>query len=197
MTTSTFIHRRTSWQVLLACFGLCLQLWPHPLPAAERHIDAARSTITIHVGKTGLFSAAGHEHEVSAPIEQGAIDDSGPGSVRFTVHAASLMVMPEADQAEVQKTMQSTVLESAKFPEIKFESTSVRSVGEGKWTVTGNLALHGVTKPVTVEVQKGSDGYTGESRIKQTGFGIKPVTAAGGAVKVKDELRIDFRVVAK
>ena len=176
---------------------LWLLAFPLTLLAAERPIDATNSTISIHVGKTGLFSAAGHEHEVSAPIEQGAIDDSGPGRVWFTVRASRLTVQPESDQAKVQSTMQSDVLQSDKYPEIKFESTSVRAGGNEAWSVTGNLGLHGTTKPVTVEVRKANGAYAGETRIKQTDFGIEPVKVAGGAVKVKDELKIEFVIRTK
>ena len=181
--------------IAVACLSMVVS--PFALVAAERPIDAANSTITIHVDKSGLFSAAAHEHEVSAPVEQGAIDESAPGRVWFTVRASRLTVLPEPDQAKVQKTMQSDVLESDKFPDIKFESTMVRSAGENKWLVTGNLTLHGKTSPITVEVLKGNGAYTSEVRIKQTQFGIKPVTIAGGTIKVKDELKIEFVIHAK
>jgi polyisoprenoid-binding protein YceI len=177
------------WAIFLA-LTLCAT-------AAERPIDSANSTITIHVGKAGLFSAAGHEHEVSSPIEQGALDDSSPGRVWFTVKSAGLIVQPEADQAKVQSTMQADVLQSAKYPEIKFESTSVRPAGNDAWSVTGNLTLHGTTKAITTEVHKANGAYTGEARIKQTDFGIEPVKVAGGAVKVKDDLKIDFVIRTK
>jgi polyisoprenoid-binding protein YceI len=167
------------------------------LLAAERPIDAANSTITIHVYKSGLFSAAGHEHQVSARIEDGAIDDSAPGHIWFIVQAARLAVLPEPDQAKVQNTMQSDVLESERYSDIKFESTLVRGAGENRWMVTGNLTLHGMTNPVTVNVGKTNGAYTGEARIKQTQFGIKPVSVAGGTVKVKDELQIEFAIRAK
>jgi polyisoprenoid-binding protein YceI len=192
-TTHTWALMRSSR--IIFCYWLLM--CPLLLLAAERPIDTANSTITIHVGKAGLFSAAGHEHEVSAPIEQGAIDDSGAGRVSFVVKSARLTVQPESDQAKVQSTMQSDVLQSANYPEIKFESTSVRSIGSGIWSVSGNLALHGATKPVTVEVRKANGAYTGETRIKQTDFGIEPVKVAGGAVRVKDELKIEFVIRTK
>jgi polyisoprenoid-binding protein YceI len=166
----------------------------HTAAAGERPLDTAHSTITIHVGKAGMFSAAGHEHEVKAPIEQGAIDDSDPGHIWFKVKASALTVQPEADQAAVQSTMQSTVLESAKYPDIRFESTSVRRLAPDRWTVTGNLTLHGATKPVTAEVHGSNNAYQGQAKIKQTDFGIQPVRVAGGTVKVKDELTIEFEI---
>ena len=181
----------------VAAVCLCVLGSACALVSAERPIDAANSTITIHVGKSGLFSAAGHEHEVSAPIEQGAIDEAAPGRVWFTVRASRLTVSPEPDQAKVQSTMQSDVLQSEKYPDVKFESTSVRSTGDDKWIVTGNLTLHGTTNPVTTDVRKANGTYAGEVRIKQTQFGIKPVNVAGGTVKVKDELKIEFVIRAK
>lgn len=129
----------------LLALSLSVLISACPLFASERAIDPAHSRITIHVGKAGLFSAAGHEHEVSAPIAEGAIDDSEASHVWLRVEAARMTVLPEKDQEDVQSTMQKSVLESAKFPEIRFASTSVHKIDDGKWTVTGNLTLHGKT----------------------------------------------------
>ena len=168
-----------------------------PVFGKVKPIDTEHSSFTIHVGKSGLFSVAGHDHEVVAPIAEGVVDDAEPGHVWLRIEAAKLTVLPERDQAEVQSTMQSRVLESKSFPEIRFESTSIAKVGDGKWASTGNLTLHGQTKVITVQVQREKDGYTGWTKIKQTQFGIQPVSAAGGAIKVKDELQIEFFIVAK
>jgi len=56
--------------------------------AQDMAIDVERSTITIHVDKAGLFSAAGHEHWVSAPISSGTIRESPSPFVEFTVQTA-------------------------------------------------------------------------------------------------------------
>jgi len=178
-----------------ACIPLVTFLLPLTLSAADRPIDAARSKITIHVGKSGIFSAAGHEHEVSAPIAEGAIDDSGNGRVWFRVEAAKMQVLLEKDQAAVQKDMQEKVLEPSKFPDIRFQSVIVKKLGEGRWQVTGNLRLHGHVNPVTAEVRLEGQAYSGQATLTQSQFDIKPVSAAGGTVKVKDELKIDFVIV--
>ena len=60
----------------------------------------------------------------------------------------------------------------------------------GVWRLT----LHGVTKPVSVDVTRQIDAYVGTVRIKQTEFGIQPIKIGGGVVRVKDELEISFRV---
>ena len=79
----------------------------------------------------------------------------------------------------MQSAMQKSVLESAKFPEIRFESTSIRTVSEGKWTVTGDLTLHGESRSITIDVHNDGGAYLGEAKIRQTQFGIYPVSAAG------------------
>jgi hypothetical protein len=77
---------------------------------AQQHgIDTQKSTLTIHVGKTGVFSGLGHEHEVRAPIHSGTADTGSHPSVEVHVDARELRVIgkdePEKDRAEVQKTM--------------------------------------------------------------------------------------------
>jgi polyisoprenoid-binding protein YceI len=167
--------------------------------AAERPIDVAHSTLRIHVGKSGLFSAAGHEHWVAAPIAEGSVDEAEPAHVFFRVDANKLKVendekLSSADQAQVQDTMQTKVLDSAHYPDISFRSTSIENVGIVRWLVKGDLSLHGQTHSVSSIVHKENNVYVGSCKIKQTDFGIKPVTVAGGIVKVKDELQIEFSV---
>jgi len=167
--------------------------------AVDKPIDVKRSTIRIHVGKAGAFSAAGHEHWVAAPITSGSLDPSPP-HISFRVESSKLQVEPDKDvsaekQAEVQHTMQTQVLESDKFPEIAFQSTAVQQMSPETWDVTGNLTLHGQTHPVRTTVRKEQDAYVGRCQLKQTDFGIRPVRVAGGVVKVKDQLDIDFSVV--
>jgi polyisoprenoid-binding protein YceI len=170
------------------------------LVAEDKSIDVQHSTITIHVGKGGLFSAAGHEHSVNAPIASGVFNDSDKPRIELRVQAAKLELQPDSKddkehQAEIQQTMQEKVLESAKYPEITFRSSGVAEVGRGQWTVSGTLTLHGVTKPVTVSVKREGRVYSGSAVIKQTDFGIKPISV-GGVLKVKDELGITFRIVS-
>jgi len=187
-------------RLLLLCSLACSLAFAQSDP-----IDPALSKITIHVDKTGVFSFAGDKHEVAAPIASGTVDEKA-GTVEFTVDARKLQVLdPQLDEkkrAEVQKTMLSpAVLDSAKYPEIKFHSTKATPAGANAWRVTGDLTLHGQTHPATVEVKKeilsGTATYSGSTRLKQTDFGIAPVAVAGGTVKVKDELKLDFQVVTR
>jgi polyisoprenoid-binding protein YceI len=165
--------------------------------AQQHNIDPQKSTLTIHVGKTGAFSGLGHEHEVRAPIHSGTADTGSHPTVELHVDARDLRVIDkdasEKDRAEVQKTMLGPeVLDSERHQEIVFKSTGAEPTGQGRWTLHGNLTLHGQTRPVTVQVTLKDGRYTGETTVTQTGFGIKPPGKAG--VKAKDEVRIDFDV---
>ena len=60
----------------------------------------------------------------------------------------------EKDRAEIQETMLGPkVLDAGRFPEIRFRSTAVEPAGAGRWTVRGDLTLHGQTRPVKLDVQ--------------------------------------------
>jgi polyisoprenoid-binding protein YceI len=169
-----------------------------PMYAQEIPIDTARSTITIHVGKSGLFSAAGHDHWINAPIASGSIDESAL-RVNFTVATAKMSVKPDPKvdaktQAQIQKDMEELTLDVNKYPEIVFRSSKIEKTGDAEWKVEGPLALHGVTKPVTISVKRTGEAYSARTILKQTDFAIKPISVAGGAVKVKNEVELDFQI---
>ena len=167
--------------------------------AENAAIDIQRSTISIHVSKAGLLSAAGHDHWVSAPIASGAVEESAAPHVEFTVESAKMNVKadPKVDaktQAQIQKDMEEMTLETRKFPQIAFRSSRVEKLTEGQWKVEGELSLHGVTKPVRLTVTHTGDSYAAHTVLKQTDFGIKPISIGGGMIKVKNEVELDFQI---
>ena len=180
------------------CFALLLVFsGTSPLLAAQRQIDLNRSSLTIHVGKTGVLSAAGHEHIVMAPIAEGSIDDGQPSHINIRVEVARLAVMPEEHQTEVQYSMQERVLESSRFPEITFTSEDIQPIGDNAWNVSGNLQLHGQVKLIHLSVRNVDGRYVGATTIKQTDYGIQPISGLGGSVRVRSELKIDFAIKTK
>jgi polyisoprenoid-binding protein YceI len=176
-----------------------------PLAAASsdaREIDSAHSTITVRVYKSGFLSAFGHNHEIQAPIQSGEVKESGDLSVVLRVDAHKLRVLdPEASEstrAQIQETMLGPqVLDADRFPEIRFQSTEIEPRGLEHWIVHGNLTLHGRERPVSFEVVLKENHYRGSVPLKQTDFGMTPVTVAGGTVKVKDELKVEFEIALK
>lgn len=183
-------------------FALAAAFWPATLPGQNRAIDTAHSTLKVGVFKSGFFSAFAHNHEIEAPITEGAVDFSGSPKATLRVDARKLSVLdPEASagtRAKIQETMEGpAVLDSEHFPEISFRSTSVAHPGPDRWEVHGDLTLHGKTRPVTVVVALKGGHYRGSATLEQRDFGIVPLSLAGGTVKVKDRVRIEFDVVLK
>jgi polyisoprenoid-binding protein YceI len=170
-----------------------------PLFGQERAIDTQRSKITIHVGKSGLLSAAAHNHTIDAPIASGTMREAAPSHVEFMVEAAKMTVQPDPkidvkDQATIQTHMEELTLETKKYPEIVFRSSHIEKLAGGEWKVDGDLTLHGVSKPVTLKVRQTGDEYATHTVLKQTDFGIKPISIGGGMIKVKDEIELDFQI---
>jgi polyisoprenoid-binding protein YceI len=100
--------------------------------------------------------------------------------------------------------MKDDVLEARKYPEIKFEASliAITKLGDALYSaaVSGNLSFHGVTRSQSVPVRITSLGEmiraSGDFTLKQSDYQIKPVSVAGGALKLKDELRFAFEMVA-
>lgn len=184
-------------QIVLAGWIASLA-WTTAAVAQPRAIDAGKSVMTVRVYKAGLLSAMGHNHEIAAPIAKGTVDVTGR-QVELHVQTRTLEVrdpgISDKDRAEIQSNMLGKqVLDAAGNPEIVFRSTGAEAAGAGSWKVTGNLTLRGQTHTVVVEVREDGEHYVGTARFKQTEFGIQPIKVAGGAVRVKDEIRIEFNI---
>ena len=185
----------TGWIRVLAGSALTVasaMAQPHP-------IDTAHSTVIVRVFKTGLLSAFGHDHQIMAPISAGEVD---PSAQKVELHfvAGDLRVDdPGASDSErkvIGQTMLGPdVLDAKRYAEIAFHSTSAAPASvPARWILHGELTLHGQTHPVEVDVREDKGVYQGTAMVKQTSFGIKPVKVAGGTVRVKDDVRIEFRI---
>jgi polyisoprenoid-binding protein YceI len=182
----------------LALWAASLVVWAAAASAQQRAIDSEKSVVTVRVYKAGLLSPLGHNHEIAAPIAGGAVDTTAR-QIELHMNADAMQVrdadISDKDRAEIRKTMLGPeVLEAERYPEIVFRSTGAEPAGADSWKVLGDLTVHGQTRPVAVEVRETGGHYVGTSRFKQTAFGIKQVKVAGGAIRVKDEIRIEFDI---
>jgi polyisoprenoid-binding protein YceI len=177
-------------------------------------IDPAQTMITLHVGRAGVFAFAGHDHEVVVPAMRGqiALDRSNVSrsTVSVTFDATAFKVTrksePPEDVPEVQRVMLSDqVLDVQRHPAITFQSRRVsvvkQSANQMTLRITGDLTLRGVTRPldVPVTVHLTADGLraNGRATVQQAQFGIRPVTAAAGTVRVKDDVEVVLSVTAR
>ncbi|HEY8461093.1 MAG TPA: YceI family protein [Blastocatellia bacterium] len=177
-------------------------------------IVPAESSFRVFVGKTGLFSAFAHDHDIGVKSFSGrvVVPESGAsgGSLEMEIDATSLEVLDtkpsESDKKKIFDSMHNEVLQSAKHPKITFKSVSVSDVkrtGDDAYSlvVNGDLTLRGVTRRIAVPVQATVTPQhlraAGKYTLRQTDYGIKPYSAAGGAIKVKNEVVVNFNIVAK
>ncbi len=184
--------------------------WLHSQAQETYRLDPARSVIQIHVDTSGALGFMGHHHLIQAPVEHGNFvyypGDLGKSSVEILVDASALAVMdPKAsakDRMEIQATMRSDrVLGVKQYPKIIFKSVKIQPLDGNRLQISGDLTIRNQTNRVTVDAVLEQAGpelkAEGKSRFKQTTFGLQPVSAGLGAVRVKDQLEISFQVSGK
>lgn len=185
--------------VMSSAIGLLLIA---PVTSQSSEIDRERSTITIQVDKAGLLASFGDRHVIQAPITHGSIREAEQPAIEFEIESRGLKVvdpdLSSEKRLEVQDRMHGpSVLDAGRYPTITFHSTAIDVAGEKRWRVTGNLTVRGVTRSVVVTVSRPSEQYVGSVVVRQRDFGIEPVAVAGGLVKVKNEIRIEFAIASR
>jgi len=182
-------------------------------PGVVRYLlNPARSRFTVRAFAGGMLSALGHSPTFSIRDCAGEVQIAAASleaaSLHLVVKADLLKVaddVSETDRQEIESKMRDEVLETSKYPEIIYESTTVTSTrifeGQYRVNINGKLTLHGVTRdcpiPAMVMVSEDSLRASGEFTLLQSNYGIKLVSAAGGSIKVKDELKFAFDIVAR
>ncbi len=132
-------------------------------------------------------------------------DESNPGasslSAEIDVNSISTRE-PDRDK----DLLSANFLDSAKYPTIKFQSTKIDHEGKDEYRVTGDLTIHGVTRPVLLEVDSVTPeikdpwgfyrrGAAATTKISRKDFGLtySPMLETGGLV-VGDEVEISLDV---
>ncbi|HEX8610810.1 MAG TPA: YceI family protein [Telluria sp.] len=182
-------------------------------------IDAALSLITVTVRRGGTFARMGHDHVVaSRSIEGFVAPDAGRADFRFRLDQmtvdetdlrtkAGLATQPDLDAiAGTRTNMLTRVLDAERFPlvELHAEHAAGKSDKDAKGdkveTVHLTVNLHGVSRTVDVPttIERSADGITasGTFTLKQTDFGITPMSVMGGALTVQDPMELAFCIVA-
>jgi polyisoprenoid-binding protein YceI len=150
-----------------------------PARAADYVIDTAKShaSINFRIKHLGFSWLTGRFNEFSGTF---TFDEAHPEASKVKVEVDTESI--DSNHAERDKHLRSKeFLDTATYPTATFESTGVKVNGD-KATVTGNLTLHGVTKPIEIAAERvggGDDpwggfrqGFTGTTRIPLKDFGI-------------------------
>jgi polyisoprenoid-binding protein YceI len=174
---------------------------------------AGESTFTVQAFSGGLFSAFGHDPVIAIRNFSGALEfvpeTFESASLRVSIDVNSLAVagdVKERDRTDIERTMREQVLEVQKYPEIAFSSNNISTnrLAEGRYRarIIGDLTLHGARQKnlwISAEATLKDDMLVGrgEFSLKQTDFGIKPFSAVGGTIKLTNELKFVFEIVAR
>lgn len=173
-------------------------------------VDPQASRFTARAFAGGPLSAMGHNPTFAIRDLRGEVeyDPESPeaSSLRLVAGAGSLSLIDstsDKDRREIERATRDDVLESSRFPEITYDCPRSRVTANGgaQVTLSGELTLHGVSRPQNVAARLYLTGDTlrgqGEVTVRPSDFGIRPVTVAGGMLKTKDEVKLTFDIVAR
>lgn len=166
-------------------------------------VDVSHSSIDFSVRHMMIAKVKGTFHSFEAQIEADA-EDLTSANILFQVDISSI---------DTRNSDRDTHLRSADFfdseqhPKMTFQSTQITKTSDGEYAVTGDLSIHGITKPESFDVTfegVGKDpwgnekvGFSAVGSIKRADFGLtyNAVLETGG-VLIGDEVKISIEIEA-
>jgi len=189
-------------RIALFALPLAIALSAAPAQATTWTLDADHSTVGFSVKHMMVSDTKGAFDTYTGTIE---VDDKDvtKSTVNVEIDAASINTKNKKRDDHLRSP---EFFDTAKFPKVTFKSTKVEKAKDGGLTVTGNLTMHGVTKPVTLAVAPISAelkdpwgnihaGTTATAKINREDFGLKWNAAIeNGGVVVGKEVTIELQV---
>jgi polyisoprenoid-binding protein YceI len=175
-------------------------------------IDKAVSRFTVQAFATGLLSSFGHSPTIAIRDYDAEIqcipDTYDKAYVRVTVQTSEMEILDEMkrdDRARMEQEMYDKVLDVRHFPTALFESNQITiqklAPNALKADVHGELSFHGATQPLPLQVNVAVIGTTlrisGSFALRQSDYGIRPVSVAAGALRLKDDLKFAFDLLVR
>jgi polyisoprenoid-binding protein YceI len=182
------------------------------LALAKFAIDSDASRFTVQAFATGLLSSFGHNPRIGIRDFDGEIecdpDTYENARLRLSLRTRSMDILDEMkrdDREKLEQEMYVKVLEVDRFPTAAFESKeiTVQKLGHDlpMAHVQGELQFHGATHGHGFDARVTRMGamlrISGQFPLKQSDYGITPFSFAGGALRLKDELKFNFELVAR
>ena len=167
--------------------------------------DAYNSECLLFSFKDGLLARMAHDLKLQ--VERFSIEvDEATRQIKATFDPSSIQVvcarvdghddpstLSKGDKKKIYDNVTKDVLKTRKHPEIRFDSTKVVERGDG-FAVEGTLQLFGKSRSIQTSVRAEGDRWLTEVTIHQPDYGIKPFTAALGALKVKPDVQVRVSV---
>jgi polyisoprenoid-binding protein YceI len=195
--TGTMSASRALRRVFASC---AIVLLPALASAETYDVDSVHSAVMFRAKRMGVVYVYGRFNEFAGTLEMTG-EDVTTGKLALEVKAASI---DTGNQRRDDHLRNPDFFNAAQLPIIKFESTGVRAAGNG-FEVTGNLTMHGVTKPVTATVEKvgsGKDpragkaliGFEAKLTVKRSDFDMKYMV---GPLSDEIDVQIALQVVGR
>lgn len=176
---------------------------PKEAPSGAYTLDPAHTSVVFRVPHMGLSHYTARFTKVEGEL---AFDPANPAgqSVIATIDAGSLATAYPDPKLDFDAQIEKEFLDTAKYPQITFRSTKVQPTGPDTAQVTGDLTLHGVTRPVVLEATfnggykaGGMDpaghrvGFSAHGTLRRSDFGITfGVPAPGTTFGVGDDVEV-------
>ncbi len=183
---------------------------------AVYRVDPQRSRVFLRTGRDGPMKAAGHDHVIaSADVEGWVLLSNDPGRSRADlrlplqqlivddpVYREQFGLEPDLPESAIDGTtrnMQDKVLESNRFPWAT-ASVRMRSMQETQAELGVTLSLHGTSLdyivPAELTIEPDSIRVSGSMTVQHSDFGLTPFSAAGGLLRVAEDIEIVFEIRA-
>ncbi len=160
--------------------------------------DPFHTQVEFSAKHLGMMTVRGHFAEVTA-TGQLHPDQPERSAVEVTINTASIRTHNEQRDNDLRS---SNFLEIEKYPRITFKSTKIELKGADRGTMTGDLTIKGVTRPVTLNVVKYGEfndprmghriGYAAETKINRKDFGMQFDMMLDGKFIVSHEVQINI-----
>lgn len=129
-------------------------------------IDSVHSSVVFRVKHLDVSYFYGRFNEISGQFNLDPADPSS-GSIEVEIKAGSVDTNSESRDKHLRSP---DFFNSKEFPTIRFKSRSIRKAGDDKLEVTGDLELHGVTRPITATIEHTGSGDRGERMGVRSGL---------------------------
>ena len=153
---------------------------PAQIEAGRYAVDPGHTQVGWRVSHMGFSNYAGGFSDVAGTLD---LQPKNPAAAKLSIRIPVSSVMTTSDKL-TGELKGDQWLDAGKYPEMTFVSTKVTPEGKDKAKVSGSLTLHGVTKPVTLDVtlvgagtnplsKKFTVGFEAAGTLKRSDFGVK------------------------
>jgi polyisoprenoid-binding protein YceI len=183
---------------------------------AVYRVDPQQSRIFLRTGRDGPMKAAGHDHVIASTDVDGLVllsRDPGKSRADLRLPLQRLVVddpanrerfglepeLPESAIEGTTRNMQDKVLESSAFPWAVVD-VQVLSMQGAQADLDVSVTVHGTTfdyrVPAVLAIDSERLGVSGTMTVSHADFGLTPFSAAGGLLRVADDIEVVFDLVA-